>query len=78
MGLMKTRSEQVGGKRLNNLRFADDIGLGLIAETLNKAEQLINWVDEVSTRFGQVIHSKKNEWMRARPTPIKNEACEHK
>lgn len=65
----------IGGRRLNNLRFADDIGL--IAETLTKAQQLINRVDEISTKFGQAIHNKKTEWMRARPTPKKNELIEH-
>jgi len=66
----------VGGRQLNNLRFADDIGL--LAETADKAQQLLTRVDEESTKFGQAIHNKKTEWMWVRPTPKKNELSEHK
>ena len=56
---------KVGGRRVNNLRFADDIAL--ITKTLQQAQVLLGKVDYESARYGQEISQTKTEWMRARP-----------
>ena len=51
----------INGRTINNLRFADDIGL--LAEQLTQAQLLLDKVDQVSTRYGQEISETKTEWM---------------
>jgi hypothetical protein len=55
----------IGGRRVNNLRFADDIAL--ISTTLQEAQKLLDKVSLTSDRYGQEISQAKTEWMRARP-----------
>ena len=43
--------ENIGGRRLDNLRFADDIAL--ITKTLERVQVLLQKVDEESTKNGQ-------------------------
>ena len=53
----------IGGTNINNLRFADDIDL--IARKLKELQdELLNKVDEISTKYGLEISETKTEWMR--------------
>jgi len=51
----------INGRRVNNLRFADDIDL--VAELLEEAQRLLNKVDEKSSQFGLEISETKTEWL---------------
>jgi len=51
----------VSGRTINNLCFADDIGL--MAEMFEHAQFLLNRVDQVSSKYGQKISQTKREWM---------------
>ena len=50
---------RIDGKRLNNLRFADYIGL--IIETLEHSQALLDCEDREVTRLGQEISETKTE-----------------
>ena len=50
---------------MDNLRFAD--GIALIKKTHERTKELLQKVDQESTRYGQQISQTKTEWMRARP-----------
>ncbi|XP_068250322.1 uncharacterized protein [Palaemon carinicauda] len=59
----------IGGRTINNLRFADDID-GLAGNE----EELVNLVkrlDETSTRYGMEISAEKTKLMRNSDEPIK-------
>ena len=51
---------KIAGQRLNNLRFADDIGLS--SKTLVQAKALLDRVDKESGRFGQEISAIKTKY----------------
>ena len=51
----------INGSIVNNLRFADD--LGLIARKLGDLQQLLSKVKEISTRYGLEISETKTEWL---------------
>ena len=55
----------IGGRRVDNLRFADDIAL--ITKTIERAQELLQKVDEKSTRYSLEISQSKTQWMKARP-----------
>ena len=50
---------KVGGRRVNNLRFADDIAL--ITKTLQQAQVLLGKVDFESARYGKKISQTKTK-----------------
>jgi hypothetical protein len=63
---MEDVGAKVAGHRLNNLRFADDIGL--ITEALTQAQELLDRTDRESRRYGQEISASKTEWLRTNKT----------
>jgi len=58
---MESNGARVSGRLINNLRFADDIGL--TAELLDKTQLVLDKVDQVSSIYGQEISETKTEWM---------------
>lgn len=48
-------------RTINNLCFADDIGL--LTQLLKHAQVLLDRVDKVSSKYGQVINDSKTEWI---------------
>ena len=48
----------VGGRHINNLRFADDIDL--LAESMKELDELTKRLDETATAFGMEIRSEKS------------------
>ena len=61
-GLEKEIGASIAGRKLSNLRFADDIWL--IAEKLEQAQLLLDQIDKESTRYGQQKIAEKTEWMK--------------
>lgn len=53
--------ESLGAETINNLRFADDIGL--LTQLLKHAQVLFDRVDKVISKYGQVINDSKTEWI---------------
>ena len=49
----------IGGRRVDNLRFADDIAP--FTKTLERAQDLLQKVDQESTRYGQETSQAKTE-----------------
>ena len=49
----------INGRNISNLRFADDISL--LAELSSQAQQLLERVDKVSSKYGQEISETKTE-----------------
>lgn len=52
---------KIGGKRYNNIRYADDTVL--IAESKEELTQLINGVQQISETYGLKINTKKTMYM---------------
>jgi len=52
---------RIGGKNLNNLRYADDTVL--IADTEEKLQELVDIVNETSKLYGMELNEKKTEAM---------------
>jgi len=59
----------IGGRTINNLRFADDID-GL-AGSEDELVNLVKRLDETSTRYGMEISAEKTKLMRNSDEPIK-------
>ena len=51
----------VGGKRLSNLRYADDTAL--MAESETELQRIVDRVNEVGKEFGMKINVKKTKTM---------------
>ncbi len=51
----------INGRTINNLHFADDIGL--LTQVLRHAQVLLDRPDKVSSKYGQEISDSKTEWM---------------
>jgi len=51
----------IGGRRISNLRYADDIVL--LAESVIDLQRLINRLDKVSRKFGLLINIDKTKVM---------------
>ena len=54
-----TEGANIGGYNINNIRYADDSVL--IADTVEKLQQLVNTVEEASEQNGLKINVKKTE-----------------
>ena len=61
----------VGGYKISNLRYADDIVL--IASNVNELQQLLDKVREASEKAGLFLNAKKTKTMTIRRQPTMND-----